>query len=92
MNEYNQLKIRERICLEILKYLDDNCKDDLRYPSAYAEYQRQLSNIQSKIKGIEIMMNEKEEAIELMQKIIKPTPTTIGLKTATLFGKIVKEI
>lgn len=86
MNELQQLKIRERICQGILVKLEEY-KDDERYPDALAEYQRQLASIQSKIKAIEGILEHKEEAIELMQQIIKPAPTVIGLKTATLFGE-----
>jgi hypothetical protein len=74
MNKLAELQMRRSVCLGLIKYLNDECQDDPRYPDALKEYQRQLQSIEDKIKAI----------------TGKPPAVQIGLKTAKLFGEVKK--
>jgi hypothetical protein len=69
-----ELNMRRDVCLMLIRFLNDKCKDDPRYPDALKEYKRQLQSIENKITAITGI----------------PPAIKIGLKTAKLFGDVQK--
>jgi hypothetical protein len=71
MNKLNELTIRRNVAIMCIKFLNEKCKDDPRYPDALTEYRKQLETIERQITEI----------------TGEPPAIVIGLKTAKLFGK-----
>lgn len=72
------LQLRRRICIGIIKFLEDECADDPRQPDAIEEYKRQLAEIELRIAG-------SEDTGTLLGE--KPSPIVVGLHTAILYGR-----
>lgn len=74
----SELEVRINMCKLCIKVLTEDAADDPRQPDALAHYKAQLARLEAKMSQ------------SFMDILPRPPDIVIGLKPATLFGKVPK--